>query len=80
LNDPGLTEEEAVKRLLQTAQGQREMINETVQEVFEQHWQSLVDLLLSTIGSQLQALESQIFDQVQETVRKRMKDGRKPND
>lgn len=69
LNEPGLTEEEAVKRLLLAAQTPREKaqaaVVQTAQEVLQQRWPAIVQQLLAGIGLQLEGLAPQIIEQLQ---------------
>jgi len=75
LNEPGLSEEEAVKRLLLSAQISRETAYtealQIVQDVLRQRWQAILGPLLSNVGLQLENLSSQIIDQLTEEVQKK---------
>jgi len=80
VNEPELSEEKAVKRLLQAAQTHQEIacteVLQMVQDALQQHWQSLVETFLSTVGQHLDALPTQVINQVREKI----KDERKSYD
>lgn len=69
LNEPSLSEEEAVKRLLLAAQTQREQaqaaVIQAVQEVLRERWPAIIQQLLSTAGLQLEGLSAQIIERIQ---------------
>lgn len=71
LHEPGLSEEEAVKRLLLHTKTRREAayteVISLVQEVVQQHWSAIVE----QVNSRLETLPTQIIDQVQEALRER---------